>query len=120
MHCKSKVSWSSSNAKVASVSRTGKVKLKNSGVANIYAKTSKKRYKCIITVFDRPLGSYYLSTPTPTLTPKLKYDIKKAAPKAEQKILDIFNATGFKLKNLAAHSRDFSHELAASLNSLFQ
>ena len=24
------------------------------------------------------------------------------------------------LKNLAAHSRDFSHELAASLNSLFQ
>ena len=25
-----------------------------------------------------------------------------------------------KLKNLAAHSRDFSRELAASLNSLFQ
>lgn len=24
------------------------------------------------------------------------------------------------LKNLAAHSRDFSHELAASLNPLFQ
>ena len=24
------------------------------------------------------------------------------------------------MKNLAAHSRDFSHELAASLNSLFQ
>lgn len=98
LHCKSKVSWSSSNAKVASVSRTGKVRFKNSGVANIYAKTSKKRYKCIITVFDRPLGSYYSSTPTPTPTPKLKHDIKKAAPKAEQKILDIFNATGFKLK----------------------
>lgn len=98
LHCKSKVSWSSSNAKVASVSRTGKARFKNSGVAYIYAKTGKKRYKCIITVFDRPLGLYYSSMPTPTPTPKLKYDIKKAAPKAEQKILDIFNATGFKLK----------------------
>ena len=39
LHCKSKVSWSSSNAKVASVSRTGKARFKNSGVAYIYAKT---------------------------------------------------------------------------------
>ena len=92
------VSWifSSSNPKVASVSQTGKVVFKNSGTANVYAKAGTKRYKCTITVSDKPLFSDGSSFTSLTLKPE--YDIKKAAPKAEQKVLDIFNTIGFKLK----------------------
>lgn len=96
LNYKPKVSWNSSNPKVASVSQTGKVIFKNSGTANVYAKAGTKRYKCTITVSDKPLFSDGSSFTSLTLKPE--YDIKKAAPKAEQKVLDIFNTIGFKLK----------------------
>ena len=90
LNCKPGVSWifSSSNPKVASVFNTGFVYFKKPGDAYIYVKAGKKRYKCKVTVFDKSIPS----------TSKLEYDIKKAAPKAEEKVLDIFNAIGFKLK----------------------
>ena len=47
---KAKVKWSSSNKKVATVSKKGKVKGKKAGKATITAKVGKKKYKCKITV----------------------------------------------------------------------
>lgn len=45
-----KVKWSTSNKKVAIVSKKGKVKGKKVGKATITAKIGKKKYKCKITV----------------------------------------------------------------------
>lgn len=47
---KSKVKWSSSNKKVATVSSSGKVTAKKKGKATITAKVNKKKLKCSITV----------------------------------------------------------------------
>lgn len=47
---KKKVKWSSSNKKVATVSKKGKVTGKKAGKATITAKVGKKKYKCKITV----------------------------------------------------------------------
>lgn len=47
---KSKVTWSSSNNKVAVVSQKGKVTAKKAGTATITAKAGKKRFKCKVTV----------------------------------------------------------------------
>lgn len=49
-----KVTWKSSNRKVAVVSRSGKVTGKKSGKAVITAKVNKKSYKCRITVKQNP------------------------------------------------------------------
>lgn len=54
---KKKVTWSSSNKKVVTVSSSGKVKAKGEGVATIRAKVGKKTYKCKVTVLD----NYYWS-----------------------------------------------------------
>lgn len=47
---KKKVSWSSSNKSIASVSKKGVVKASKKGTAVITAKTGKKKYTCKITV----------------------------------------------------------------------
>lgn len=59
---KKKVKWSSSNKKVATVSKKGKVKGKKIGKAIITAKVGKKKYKCKITVKKN-------TTPKPTVKP---------------------------------------------------
>lgn len=51
---KKKVKWSSSNKKVAAVSKKGKVKGKKAGKATITAKVGKKKYNCKITVKKEP------------------------------------------------------------------
>lgn len=50
---KQKISWSSSNRKVATVNSKGKVTAKKKGTATITAKVGNKRYKCTITVKQR-------------------------------------------------------------------
>lgn len=50
---KKKVKWSSSNKKVAIVTKKGKVKGKKAGKVTITAKVGKKKYKCKVTVKKR-------------------------------------------------------------------
>lgn len=47
---KSKIKWSSSNKKIATVNKKGKITAKKNGKCNIYAKYGKKKYKCKLTV----------------------------------------------------------------------
>lgn len=47
---KKKVTWKSSNKKVASVTKKGKVKAKKKGKAKIIARVGKKKYTCKVTV----------------------------------------------------------------------
>lgn len=47
---KGKITWTSSNKKIATVSSKGKVTAKSSGVATITAKNNKKKYKCKVIV----------------------------------------------------------------------
>ena len=54
---KAKVKWSSSNKKIAAVSKKGKVKAKKAGKATITAKVGKKKYKCRVTVKKKTQNS---------------------------------------------------------------
>lgn len=49
-----KVSWKSSNTKIATVSKKGVVKAKKSGKAKITARVGKKTYSCKVTVKKKP------------------------------------------------------------------
>ncbi len=53
---KGNIKWSSSNKKVAAVSKKGKVTAKGNGNATIKAKAGKKTYRCKITVAPRKLN----------------------------------------------------------------
>ena len=59
---KKKVKWTTSNKKIATVSKKGKVKGKKAGKVTITAKVGKKKYKCKITVKKK-------QTPKPTIKP---------------------------------------------------
>ena len=61
---KKKVVWSSSNRKIATVTKKGKVKARKKGTATIYAKVGKKKLKCKVKVKaapvkDTPLAEYW-------------------------------------------------------------
>lgn len=49
-----KVKWSSSNKKIATVNKKGKVKARKAGKVTITAKVSGKKYKCKVTVKKNP------------------------------------------------------------------
>lgn len=49
-NCKKKITWSSSNPKVATVSKNGKVCAVKKGTTTICAKVNSKKYKCKVTV----------------------------------------------------------------------
>ncbi len=68
---KKKVKWSSSNKKVASVSKSGSVKAKKKGTAKITAKVGKKKYVCKVTVTAKSPSA------TPTPIPKTKEQLAK-------------------------------------------
>lgn len=78
---KRKVKWSTSNKKVATVSKKGKVTGKKAGKAIITAKVGKKKYKCKITVKDKQYKiidqeiSYYTSTKNPEGTYFLSFGL---------------------------------------------
>lgn len=79
---KKKVTWKSSNKKVASVTKKGKVKAKKKGKASIVAKVGKKKYTCKITVgsASKKMASKkntknVKKTAVPTATPKFGFGI---------------------------------------------
>lgn len=49
-----KVTWCTSNKKIAAVSQKGKVTAKKAGAATITAKAAKKKYTCKVTVKNKP------------------------------------------------------------------
>lgn len=52
-----KITWSTSNKKIAAVSQKGKVTAKKAGTAVITAKVAKKKYTCRVTVKNKPADS---------------------------------------------------------------
>lgn len=69
---KKKVTWSSSDSKVASVSKKGKVTGKKEGTAKIYAKVSGKKLTCKVTV-KKAADIDPTPAPTPEVTPLSTY-----------------------------------------------
>lgn len=75
-----KITWNTSNKKVATVSRKGKVKAKKSGTAIITAKCGKKKYQCRITVRQTCLNKTSITLKYGEKTSlKLLYPKKKVA-----------------------------------------
>lgn len=73
---KKKVTWKSSNKKVATVTRKGKVTAKKKGTATITATVSGKKYTCKVTVKDIALKSISLNKTSLTLDSGNKYKLK--------------------------------------------
>ena len=76
-NAKSKITWKSSNKKVATVSSKGKVTAKKKGTATITAKVSSKTYKCKVTVKNP-----YLSKTSLTLTEGSTHTLRITGTKA--------------------------------------
>lgn len=74
---KKKVTWKSSNKKVASVTKKGKVKAKKKGKASIVAKVGKKKYICKVTVgkVSKKSTKNVKKTAVPTATPEFGFAI---------------------------------------------
>lgn len=72
---KGKITWSSGNANVASVSSSGKVKGVKKGKCNIYAKVGKKQYTCKVTV-KQPVTDLTLNKKSIKLNLKNSYALK--------------------------------------------
>lgn len=77
---KKKIKWSTSNKKVATVSKKGKVKGKKAGKATITAKVGKKKYKCKVTVKKMKKSSVY--------KPQVSSNSKPQTVTAKYKIID--------------------------------
>lgn len=65
-----KITWTSGNKKIASVTSKGTVTAKSEGTVKVTAKQNGKKYVCTITVVDS--NKEVTPTPTPTPTPKPK------------------------------------------------
>lgn len=74
---KKKVTWKSSNKKVAFVTKKGKVKAKKKGKASIVARVGKKKYTCKVTVGSASKKSTknVKKTAVPTATPEFGFGI---------------------------------------------
>lgn len=78
---KKKVKWTTSNKKIATVSKKGKVKGKKAGKVTITAKVRKKKYKCKITVKKKVTKK---PTTKPTEQPTTKPTEKPTTKPIEQ------------------------------------
>lgn len=72
---KKKVTWKSSNKKVATVSKNGKVTAKKKGKATITATVSGKKYNCKVTVKEIALKSISLNKTSLTLDAGKEYKL---------------------------------------------
>lgn len=78
---KKKIKWATSNKKVATVSKKGKVKAKKKGKATITAKIGKKSYKCKVTVNNPPIIN--LSKATIDFGKTIQLSIKNTSAKVK-------------------------------------
>lgn len=79
---KKKVTWKSSNKKVASVTKKGKVKAKKKGKASIVARVGKKKYTCKVTVgkVSKKSTKNVKKTAVPTATQNQKPPVPTMPP----------------------------------------
>lgn len=85
-----KVTWSSSDKKVATVSKKGKVTAKKKGTATITAKVGKKSYKCKVTVKNPTINKKNLIMVVgQTYTLKLKGSEIKSAKSDDKSIATV-------------------------------
>lgn len=87
--CSGKVTWKSSNKKVATVSKSGKVTAKKAGTAKITATVKAKKFTCKITVRKSSCGNGTTSqkpsaTQKPLATPAPATTQKPSSPSASQ------------------------------------
>lgn len=88
-HTRSKIKWSSSNKKIATVSSKGTVKAVRPGKCNIYAKVKGKKLKCKIEVVTKQ--QYYgrnLYTMVRKKGSKISADVRKITMKVKEKEAD--------------------------------
>lgn len=80
------VKWSTSNKKVATVTKKGKVKGIKAGKATMTVRISKKKYKCVITVKKNPVAkpTKVPETAKPTEQPTTKLVEQPTAKPAEE------------------------------------
>lgn len=109
---KKKVKWSSSNKKIATVTSKGKVKAKKKGKVVITAKIGKKKYKCKITVKNKPI---------PQKQPNTTNNIKDSRLKLINYIKDNGEKTdsgNYELKSDIIYDIDSNGSLHATQNIL--
>ena len=94
---KKKVSWSSKNVKVASVSKVGLVKAKKKGTVQIVAKAGKKKYTCKVTVKEKTVAP----APKPTQAPVSDWETDKVSGTQEafEKYFDVKISQYIKLQD---------------------
>lgn len=73
---KKKVTWKSSNKKIATVTSKGKVKGVKKGTAKITATVSKKKYTCKVTVKNKAVKVTPTPKPTMTVSPTVTSTVK--------------------------------------------
>lgn len=94
---KKKVTWSSSNKNVATVSSKGKVTAKKKGTCTITAKVGTKKYRCKITVKNPPVQmnkSKATVVKSKTLTLKVLYTSKKVTWTSNNKKIATVSSKG--------------------------
>lgn len=91
-----KVSWKSSDKRVASVSKTGKIKAKKKGTAVITATVAKKKYRCKVTVSEKE-----------TKTLVVYFSMTKTTESAAKKIAEMTNGTLVCLQPEKSYAKDY-------------
>ena len=135
-----KVTWKSSDKKIATVSSEGKVRAKKKGTCIITATVKKKEYKCKINVKDLPKeskstkGVIYLTFddgPSSAITPKVLDILKKENIKATFFVLNYSKANEKYIKRIVREGHTigihgYSHQYskiyksrAAFLNNVY-
>ncbi len=92
---KKKVKWSSSNKKVAIVSKKGKVTAKKKGTATITAKIGKNKYKCKVTVKNPTISKTSLTLAKgKTFTLKVNHAVGKVTWSSSNKKVATVSSKG--------------------------
>ncbi len=126
---KKKVKWKTSNKKVATVSKKGKVKGKKVGKATITAKVGKKKYRCKVSVIASATSNNTVQKPTekPTEPVKLNewdYDVISGAATikgyhgSKTKVTFPSEIDGYQVVSIAGTGKYVDYYINESYNNL--